>query len=54
MAFALNALVRFAREIDEHGRGLPIQAALHGLLCILIIKLGPSGIRSFIYFQSLF
>ena len=30
---------------------IPLQAAFLAMLCILIIKLGPSGIPPFIYFQ---
>ncbi len=30
---------------------VPLQAALLALLCILIMKLGPSGVPPFIYFQ---
>ena len=30
---------------------IPLQAALVALLCVLIMKLGPSGVPPFIYFQ---
>ncbi len=51
---SIQFLGPFSRDLFykiQRSMPVPLQAALLALICVVIIKIGPSGIPPFIYFQ---